>query len=89
MPSAWGSSMLIVSVLDCRRVYHPNGIPGRYEHVGAYCVATLLWVLAYPQLSSAGVGAVLAACAGLLQLGPTLCPRGTLSSATLPRAALA
>jgi hypothetical protein len=44
-----------------------TGAGGRVEHVGAYFIATLVWVLARPQLPTWGVGAALAVGAGILE----------------------
>jgi hypothetical protein len=58
--AAWSSMPgLIIASWTPGEYMIRTGLPGWYEHVGAYCVATLLWVLAYPQLPPAGVGAVL------------------------------
>ena len=51
-----------------------TGAGGSFEHVGAYFVATLLWVLAYPRLPPWGIGAALAAYAGILELGQLYVP---------------
>jgi VanZ family protein len=51
-----------------------TGVGGSFEHVGAYFVATLLWVLAYSRLPPWGIGAALAAYAGILELGQLYVP---------------
>jgi VanZ family protein len=51
-----------------------TGARGSFEHVGAYFIATLLWVLAHPQLPPWRIGAALAAYAGILELGQLYVP---------------
>jgi VanZ family protein len=51
-----------------------TGARGSFEHVGAYFVATLLLVLAYPRWRPWGIGCGLAAYAGILELGQLYVP---------------
>jgi hypothetical protein len=54
-----------------------TGVRGSLEHVAAYLISTLLFVLAYPRWSPALVGGLFAICAGVLEFGPALCSGAT------------
>ena len=51
-----------------------TGVRGSLEHVAAYLISTLLFVLAYPRWSPALVGGLYAICAGVLEFGQLYVP---------------
>jgi hypothetical protein len=51
-----------------------TGARGSFEHVGAYFVATLLFVFAYPRWSPLVTGCALAIYAGILEVGQLYVP---------------
>jgi VanZ family protein len=51
-----------------------TGAKGSLEHVAAYLISTLVFVLAYPRLSPGLVGGAFAICAGVLELGQLYIP---------------
>jgi VanZ family protein len=51
-----------------------TGVNGSLEHVAAYLISTLLFLLAYPRLSPWLVGGAYAICAGVLELGQLYVP---------------
>jgi hypothetical protein len=51
-----------------------TGVRGSFEHVGAYSIATLLLVLAYPRWWPWVIGCALSVCAGILEIGQLYVP---------------
>jgi VanZ family protein len=51
-----------------------TGVKGSLEHMTAYLISTLLFVLAYPRLSPGLVGGAFAIWAGVLELGQLYVP---------------
>jgi VanZ family protein len=51
-----------------------TGAKGSLEHVAAYLISTLLFVLAYPRVSPVLIGGLFAICAGVLEFGQLFVP---------------